>query len=497
MSTVLYAELIRWDGTKLAGSKVRINGEFASGYLGIPEHIKSGIYYLRVYTRWMRNYSPYAYCYLPVKIVNPHTREADPGPETVIPDIRIEKGKVTKITDAIVVSGLKSDYGPRERVEFDLSVIDDQFSGPYCISITRRGSIDIENSSRSFLVQNDTAKENRLEYLPENAYLSLAGKMLDRQSKEPLASEQLILTSTLDPFYYAVNTADSEGRFLFLLPDIEGSHQFCLTAPGKDSSGVEFLVSNDFCRQAVSLPYLPFELAPEEREEAREIASNAQLHLKFFPPGPVNEPNENFYPFYGKASEIIYIKDYIELLDLREFFFELVSNVSVDKIKGQWQLRLIESGSFSVLPPLLLLDNIPVSNNEKLLKLSTREIERIEVINGGYIIGKTLYSGIISIFTNKGDLAGMTLNNNYQYFDYQLLQQRDHPSPSYNGLNPARTAEMLNLLYWRPNLEISGKESVKISFYTSDALGEYAVTLRSIGGKDSTVVFSQTVFTVD
>jgi hypothetical protein len=494
LSTVLYAELIRHDGTKLAGSKVRIKEKIAAGFLTIPDNIPSGIYYLRVYTLWMRNYSPYTYTYLPVKIVNPYLKEIDTGPETSIEELPIENKKEPEITEELLISGLQNSYKPRQLVELELSLNDDRFSGPYCLSVTRLGSDDASRDSYNFSDLAKTNPDDKVKYLPENKYLSISGKIVNQQTKEPLGSEQVMLSSTLDPFYYSVNESDSSGSFLFLLPDYEGSHQFCLTASYRDNTGFEFLVNNDFCNQPVSLPYLQFDLTQEEKKSIKEICTDAQLQNKFNPvDSNLNKPDK-YYPFYGKASEIVYVKDYIELQDLREFLFELVTELTVVRKSGEWNLKLVESGSFSALPPLILMDNIPVQNNAMLLGIPTKEIERIEVINGGYIVGKTFYSGIVSIFSNKRNLAGLDLKNNIQFFNYQLFQENKSFVPFNEKNISGRSAEMLNLLYWQPSLNLSKNSPAKISFYTSDALGKYVVTIRSAGDNESTHVIKQLVF---
>lgn len=497
LSTVLYAELIRWDGTKLSNSKVRISKDFANGSLSIPENIRSGVYYIRVYTKWMRNYSPYKYCYLPIKIINPNIREIDTGPEKIRKDVNFETIKTRNIEEEIVFSGLNSAYKSKELVEFEISVSDEQLSGPYCLSIAKQGRMDRENSFGKFSFPEVANTREALEYLPENKYLSISGKVLNQETKSPLGYRHLMLSSTLDPFYFSAITSDQDGNFSFLLPDIVGAHQFCISAAGDDSIDIEFLIDNDFCNQPVSLPYIPFELTPQEKDLAKQICINAQLNKKFNPPVPITEDWSSLYPFYGKATEITFLKDYIELLDLREFLFELVTNVSIDKVDGKWQMKLTKTGSFSIFAQLILLDNIPVQNNEKLLSLSTREIERIEVINGGYILGQNMFSGIISIYSNQRDLAGMELNNNYQYFNFQLFQNNCNNLSSGNSVPIPGNFKMLNQLYWDPSLEISKSNTVKVKFYTSDAHGKYTVTLRRIGEGQKDILHHQTGFTVD
>ena len=55
-SNVLYVELIKWNGDRIAQAKYKLYENSASGYLTIPKTLHSGNYYLRAYTKWMRNF---------------------------------------------------------------------------------------------------------------------------------------------------------------------------------------------------------------------------------------------------------------------------------------------------------------------------------------------------------------------------------------------------------------------------------------------------------
>jgi len=72
-STVIYVELIRQDGRPLVQRKYPLTVKGAQGNMLIPEDVPSGIYYLKAYTKWMRNFPPETYEYKPIRIINPYT----------------------------------------------------------------------------------------------------------------------------------------------------------------------------------------------------------------------------------------------------------------------------------------------------------------------------------------------------------------------------------------------------------------------------------------
>ena len=70
-SNVLYVELIAPDGEAFAQRKFAFSQDGTTGTLRIPTSVLTGNYYLRAYTRWMRDYSPYNYFYKLVSVINP------------------------------------------------------------------------------------------------------------------------------------------------------------------------------------------------------------------------------------------------------------------------------------------------------------------------------------------------------------------------------------------------------------------------------------------
>jgi hypothetical protein len=75
MSRILYCEIITPAGNKIAGGKYLILNSASSGDLTIPQDVVSGNYYIRSYTKFMRNEGPTAYNYTLIKIVNPNRSE--------------------------------------------------------------------------------------------------------------------------------------------------------------------------------------------------------------------------------------------------------------------------------------------------------------------------------------------------------------------------------------------------------------------------------------
>ncbi len=82
-SQILYCELVAPDGVKAAGGKFKVYSSCASGSLAIPTDLLTGTYYIRAYTKLMRNYGPVTFGHSQIRIVNPIRPELAPIAENL------------------------------------------------------------------------------------------------------------------------------------------------------------------------------------------------------------------------------------------------------------------------------------------------------------------------------------------------------------------------------------------------------------------------------
>jgi hypothetical protein len=123
-SRVLYCEIITPGGTKIAGNKFLINNYSTSGYLNIPKDLITGIYYLRAYTRFMRNYGPYYYHYTLIKIVNANREEVQglTNKNSLSESLNVELNP-ENADNSFLISVDKSQYFPRDTVHLSIDEI--------------------------------------------------------------------------------------------------------------------------------------------------------------------------------------------------------------------------------------------------------------------------------------------------------------------------------------------------------------------------------------
>jgi hypothetical protein len=77
VSTIAYIEMLDRNHHSLLRQKVSLKPGESNGSFTIPVNIPSGIYCLRAYTNWMKNFSPAFYFEKPIRILNPANLQSD------------------------------------------------------------------------------------------------------------------------------------------------------------------------------------------------------------------------------------------------------------------------------------------------------------------------------------------------------------------------------------------------------------------------------------
>ncbi|MBP5509155.1 MAG: hypothetical protein J6Y23_15165 [Prevotella sp.] len=126
---------------------------------------------------------------------------------------------------------------------------------------------------------------------------------------------------------------------------------------------------------------------------------------------------------FGTKPYLTYnLDEYRQFLTIREVLVEYVNCVSNRKNNGVQQLYVL-SENFqytSSLPSLVLIDDMPVSNVERLLDYDARRIHYINIYNAQYTFGNGVYNGILSFVTRSGRLTNYPTEPNMQYLVYEF-----------------------------------------------------------------------------
>lgn len=503
-SNVLYVELIKWNGNKLVQMKLNLTRPETSGVIIIPGNLLSGNYYLRAYTKWMRNFSASDYACLHVKIVNPFRPETDEGPSEISgPATTAELSVVQKI----LIKGVKctigkNEYKKREKAEVDFQLNDKKFFdiNSYYISVARVGTIDTADHLCKPEFTSEESDLSNIEYLPEIRGITISGKIIDKSTKLPQKDIYVSLSEPKHGEYFSIYKTNNQGRFVFSLPYMQGPHDFFIQSEYSGSLSSEILIDNGFCNKPVKLPYIAFKLNEGEIHLLKYLAIDQQLSEKFLFNKDTLSDSQHAetepLPFYGSKKIVYYTEKYIELPNIEEFINEIIHEATIVKENGETSLISMKRTYLSNCPPLILLDNVHVNNDDQLLKIPLNRIEKVEVINRDYVVAGMRYYGIISVYSKNKNFAGLDLNKNSMFFTYDLFSDRNTGYDYNVRSNDSRIPDRRNLLYWNPDIQLSADKKTTISFYTSDSGGDYIVYIRGKNSKDKNDIYGKCSFTV-
>ncbi len=477
-SRILYCELITPDGTRIAGGKYPLVHGSAQGCLPIPEESLTGIYYLKSYTRFMRNGSTDNYHYVMLKIVNPSKEEVLGGQNaTMGSNINKIETKATEENRSITLHAEKSSYQPREKVNVKIQETNKKkMPGNLCVSVIPEFTVDpgtiTEKNNKSHLADET--------YFPETRGISLTGHVLEKKTGRPVNGIKVNLSVIGDKDIMVIRT-DTAGRFFFALPGYFGNRDIFLCAEDVPDINPQLYIDNDFCPRPVHLASPVFTLNKEEKEAAYKLAVNERI-LSIFNPDTISTDTINYssaVPFYGKPAESLVLDDYIELPTLEEYFNELPMQVKVRKSEGRRHFRFYSRQSdISIFEPLILIDWVAVDRTENILSMSPKDIDRIELVNSTYIKGNIIFGGIISFVSKKNDFAGIDLPGSGTFINYQFLEAC--PDTPLSTSLPAHDPDARNTIYWEPELHAGSNGSAEISFTAPDTPGNYIILLRAI-----------------
>jgi hypothetical protein len=482
---VLYVEMITPEGTRIIGEKYSLNKGFTHGCIEIPEDLLSGYYYIRAYTRTMRNYGPLAYDYVPLTVINPN--KSNILASGIASSQSFEMDSLLK--GPFQFLNVKSHYKSREKVELLIGISNgNQDVKGLNITIVPINSV---NDYRIQMRDDSNIPGGSDVYFAENRGISLTGKLLDKEKMTPVVGQVITLSVMGDKDFSGYKT-DRNGRFFFTLPDDVGKRDIFLSSTDHSSSGSSLFIDNDFCSVPIVLPSPEFKLTEKEKKIALGLAVNARINKEFMvtaTPG-ADTVNGQKKPFYGEPTGTLFMDKFILLPTLREYFDEISLEVKIrERKEGRYFKFVSEDAGMLVNDPLILVDWVVINDIEKVLSLSPQKILKIETVNRPYVKGNLTFGGIINIISRDGDFAGIDLPASGIFIKYDFFAPAC--PAAYQVPDEGNIPDARNTLLWIPEYQLVPGSENRITFNTPDSPGRYEILIRGFypDGK----VFGQSV----
>jgi hypothetical protein len=179
------------------------------------------------------------------------------------------------------------------------------------------------------------------------------------------------------------------------------------------------------------------------------------------------------------------MSDYIELADIREVVKEILPEVAVYRKNKDIGLKVISNNPFESFDDkaLVLVDGVPVNNVEALLKVSSKEFDKIDIIDAKYYYGDFIFEGIVNFVTKKGNGSAMDPENSALRQFFEGVQEKSVfyiPDYSTDSIKTGTIPDFRNTLFWDPFVRTGSEGRAHVQFYTSDEGGTYTIVIEGI-----------------
>ena len=473
MSEVAYVEIISPDGQRLNKAKFSIVDGSFDGQILIPVDAISGYYFLRSYTKWMRNGSPENYAYIKFKLINPLQEDMMELSDSLVDT---SKTFIESVQSINAFEKTASTIKANEVFEIRLDNLNSEYKSTSLSIVPKMTGQFTEYES-----EKSSDDYSMISYIPETRGLTISGEVIDKSSKEKLPYYKVSLHIGEDKNFISV-LSDSSGKFYISLPKKYFMQELFIIAASNEGKEVEVLIDQDYCTKKVHLKVPPFSVSKEEKTHLLLMAQTLQLHDSYQSIDSVADFIENI-PFYGHPYKSIDFDSFVELDSLSQYFTDIPSWVHIKKHKGVRKLYL--SGEETELlhtDALILIDWVPVDDDEAVLKMDYRRIKKFEVIVTPYIHGGIIYGGMINIFTRNGDFAGFPFPKSAMYINYDFYSDN-------NQLDKNSKASILtNTPTWINDLSIESLEE-GLELVAPSISGEYEILLQTIDKEGKKTIY--------
>ena len=495
LSGTAYVEIINPKRRVTLLKTIKIDSGFFHGDFILPDTLVAGMYYLRAYTNFSKNFGEENLFLKPIPLLNLTDKV---NPTQAKKDI-VTNNLITLYTDKPV-------YKTRDKVTLTLKVTDRQepLLSNFSISVTDEGQVvpvhEVLTITEVFPFEMGRTPTNLTFKYPLEFGASFTGRFLNNKGKP----EKTVL-DILQWHPHTMMIAEKDGQGLFTVDGL----QFYDTAAfsfksdkAKDApyGKVELLKhrvpSLNFKESNLNLEILKTG-APQRLISVYEVPKGNRMLQDVVVKGKrMNvEEAKKFRP-YGKGDYVIKSKDIKEsygnlLLSLQGRIPGLIIQQQNTEDGNRWVVYVARAATSSLQyqrEVLVMVNDVAIGGNpgDILASINPATVESVEVstrIRPTY--GSLGGFGIVSIYTKTGLIDETDLKSapNFQLLKiagYARPRMFNYPDYSNPATDATRT-DFRSLLYWNPVLRTNASTgTVAVTFFAADLPGRYRVVLEGL-----------------
>jgi hypothetical protein len=521
-------------GNVIGKSQVKIHKGLANGAIYISDTVQTGYYQLVAYTNFMRNGPDTSFFNSQILLVNRFDRNL----EKIFPPVlsyakpsEVRNDTIKTITfkgldtlnsniifdstkTGIYIHPFQTQYNKRTKVTVKLDLMDKQLPfADISISIVEKNVVEQQTIKENNLIQSADLNSPNINFkLTSGTYIHLAedktaelmGRLVDPNGNG-VGYHTLYLSSpdTFANFEYA-NT-DAEGYFRFALTDYYNGKDLFIKM--KQSQGEvivpKIIIDSKFNYEGQFKPvYWTVDSSLinyiQRSQDMVKVQKSFSLISSSFHPQTLKI---NFPYLYKVPDHRIYPSEYAELKDFHEIAREILPTVRVRKHANNYSVEVLDLSIAQFLPssPMIFLDGVLIDEVDQIIPYGTKDISRIDIISGQWMVDHNNLSGIISITSRNKLWKSLTLNtDNISFKAENFFDAPPVSNPNYSILDKtSRDPDFRQLLYWNPNLRINAGHPTSIEFYTSDYSAPYLIKVEGINCKGERIEASSEIEVIE
>ena len=320
---------------------------------------------------------------------------------------------------------------------------------------------------------------------------------LDPEALQALTGHYAFLSTASDKSDVYASSIDGTGRLVFYTGNIYGDKECICEVEGIDPSLNCFIeLESPFVNAPVS-DVAPLRMTASLQSALQDRSFGMQVERRF-----LADTLYDFLPVRDNGlfeeEEIVYpLDDYTRFTTMEEVFVEFIPEIRARRRSdGSRDIQILlmkgTQSLFSQGQALMLLDGVPVFDQQKIMDYDPLLVESIHIYPRTHYIGTRIYDGIANFVTYKHNLPAFHFGGNARVIDWQGASWpmamtgaalRERPDiPDYR-----------QTIYWHPLLDVAPGVELAVPCKQPDYKGRFIVVVEGLSA-DGTPVRAASAF---
>ena len=299
-----------------------------------------------------------------------------------------------------------------------------------------------------------------------------------------LTGKSAFISTPSEEFDVYTSLIDEKGRVEFFTGNIYGNKEYVCEIAGIDPSLNCFIeLESPFVGAPVApAAKLPLSEALKDRLLARSVAMQVERQFTadtLLDPLPVATGVD-----FGNDAIVYPLDDYTRFTTMEEVLVEFVQEMRARRDRNgkrivQIRLKDGTEAQFSNTPTLMMIDGVPVFDQQKILDYDPLLVEQIRIYPHTCYIGSLSFEGVANFVTYKHNLPAFKFGGNVRVIDYDGVAW----PTAFTGAALAGAEgypDYRQTIFWHPLLELAPGETLSLPVRLPDYKGRFNVVAEGL-----------------